>query len=229
VEVSGGLFAPLFGLEKGIAAITVKPFRIDRRPVTNREFFRFVATHPEWQAKAVDHSFADKNYLRHWINVKAQQDDRPVVNVSWFAASAFCEFKGGRLPTTSEWELVASADATQKDARGTAQFRESILQWYSKPANASALPSVAKGSPNAYGVYHLHGVIWELTDDFNTFFVMMDSRGDAEKTKDVFCGAGAANANDREDYAAFMRYAMRASLTAQSTQPLLGFRCAYDK
>jgi formylglycine-generating enzyme required for sulfatase activity len=229
VEVGGGLFKPLLGLEKEIPAVKVESFRIDRRPVTNREFFRFAADHKEWGAKTVNHSLADQNYLKQWKEKKIQQNDSPVVNVSWFAASAFCEFKQGRLPTTNEWEFVASADETAKDARGSNVYRERILKWYASPSDPKALPTVARGVANVFGIYHLHGLIWELTDDFNTFFIMMDSRGDGGKSKDLFCGAGAAGANDREDYPAFMRYAMRASLTAQSAQALVGFRCAYDK
>lgn len=218
----------MYGIDNQAKPVTVKPFRMDSRPVSNSNFFDFLSTHEEWRADQVSHSFADSNYLAHWKQPEIQKNDRPVVRVSWFAAAAYCEARGGRLPLTNEWEFVAIADGSILDARKSASYRGRILKWYSQPGDSAKLTSVNDGIPNIYGIYHLHGLIWEWTEDFNTFFAMMDSRGDSEKSKEQFCGAGAGNANDREDYPAFMRYAMRSSLTAQSTQPLLGFRCAYD-
>jgi len=40
------------------------------------------------------------------------------------------------------------------------------------------------------------------------------------------CGAGSTGSARREDYAAFMRYALRSCLTPRTALPTLGFRCA---
>jgi formylglycine-generating enzyme required for sulfatase activity len=85
------------------------------------------------------------------------------------------------------------------------------------------------GSPaNVYGVEALHGLVWEWTDDFNALGVSTSTREDGEKREGLTCGSGATGSARREDYAAFMRYALRASLTARSTLVNLGFRCAGD-
>ena len=87
---------------------------------------------------------------------------------------------------------------------------------------------VGQKPANVYGVKDLHGLVWEWTLDFNSVFVTGDNRQDGDKVKDLFCGDGATGAARREDYAAFMRYAMRSSLKADNGTANLGFRCAYD-
>ena len=75
----------------------------------------------------------------------------------------------------------------------------------------------------------MHGVVWEWVYDFNSSFVTGDNRQDKDKLKDLFCGAGGEGAQDRINYAAFMRYALRSSLKASYKLMNLGFRCAYDE
>src|SRR3546814_16901875 len=82
----------------------------------------------------------------------------PVGQGSGFAASAYCEEQGGRLPTWSEWEYAAAADETRHDARKDPVWRERILNWYSQPSN-HALPRAGLQTPNAWGVQDLHGLV----------------------------------------------------------------------
>jgi formylglycine-generating enzyme required for sulfatase activity len=90
------------------------------------------------------------------------------------------------------------------------------------------LPSVGGGFRNLWGIEDLHGPVREWTLDFNSALVSGESRGDATLERTLFCGAGATNASDFGDYAAFMRFAYRASLEADYTTANLGFRCARD-
>ena len=155
------------------------------------------------------------------------QPQQPVVNVSWFAADAYCGSQGARLPSWNEWEYAAAADESRKDARKDPVWRERILAWYSRPSKA-ALPRVGLQAANAYGVRDLHGLVWEWTEDYSALLVDADNRkqGDADKAK--FCGAGALSMDDRENCAVLMRVAMLSALEASSTTANLGFRCAKD-
>jgi sulfatase modifying factor 1 len=75
-------------------------------------------------------------------------------------------------------------------------------------------------------VRDLNGLVWEWVDDFNALLVGNDSRDQDGADKFKFCGAGALNMQEKENYATLMRVAMLSSLNASSTTKNLGFRCA---
>jgi formylglycine-generating enzyme required for sulfatase activity len=148
--------------------------------------------------------------------------------VSWFAANAYCEQRGGRLPTWTEWEYVAAADEVSRDARSNAAWRQRMLNWYSRP-NAAVLQRVGASPANVFGVQDLHGLVWEWVADFNSLLVSADSRGEGDPDITRFCGSGAISMEQKENYAILMRVAMLSSLQARYTTENLGFRCAYDR
>ena len=211
--------------------VQVKPFSLMLRPVTNAEFLVFVRQNPVWQRDQVPIVFAEPRYLSHWaapLALGAQAlPNQPVVNISWFAASAYCESFGARLANWTEWEYAAAADETRKDARGDPAWRERILSWYGKPAN-QALANVGETPANVYGLQDLHGLVWEWPGDFASMLVSSDSRAQSEQDRLKFCGAGAIAMDDRENYAVLMRIAMLSSLAADNVTSSLGFRCARD-
>jgi formylglycine-generating enzyme required for sulfatase activity len=151
----------------------------------------------------------------------------PVSCVSWFAAKAYAQWKGKRLPTLAEWEYAASASPTRADGESDPAFRNEILQWYTTPTSASLRPAGA-GRANLWGVRDLHGLVWEWVSDFNTAMVTGDARSDAGPERQLFCGGGSQGATDVENYPAFMRDAFRSSLKANYCVKNLGFRCAKD-
>ncbi len=231
IKLPGGSFRTALKYEDSKGNLRIAPFALMRTPVTNGEFLAFVKQHPRWRRDRVATVFAEPRYLSHWAGPDAlgatATAAQPVVQVSWFAAQAYCEAQGARLPTWTEWEYAAAADETRRDARKDPAWRERILSWYSRPSN-QALPRAGLQTPNAYGVQDLHGLVWEWTDDFSSLLVSGDNRnqGDADKAK--FCGAGALSMDDRDNYAVLMRVAMLSSLQARDTTANLGFRCAKD-
>ena len=210
------------------AAVDIAPFEMRVRPVTAGEFLAFVRQAPEWQRGRTPAVFADARYLLDWHSplelAGTDAGARPQTNVSWFAAKAYCEGEGARLPTWLEWEYAAAADATRRDARSDPAWRRHILSWYERPSSA-VLPAVG-GAPNAYGVRDLHGTVWEWVDDFNALFIAGDSRTQGDPDLMQFCGAGAISVIDRDSYAVLMRIALLSSLGAADSTANLGFRCA---
>jgi formylglycine-generating enzyme required for sulfatase activity len=231
VKLPGGAFRSALKYADGGTAM-VAAFALKKRPVTNREFLAFVRSHPQWRRDRVPTVFADARYLSQWpaparLEDAGAQSAQPVVNVSWFAAQAYCRAQGARLPTWREWEYAAAADETRRDARQDPAWRERILGWYSRPSDA-ALPRAGLQAANVYGVQDLHGVVWEWTDDFSSLLVSGDARNQGDGNRMKFCGAGSLAMADRSNYAVLMRVTLLSSLEARDTTSSLGFRCARD-
>lgn len=229
VNLPGGEMVSALRYEDSGSRVQVAPFALMRRPVTNADFLAFVRRHPSWRRGTVAEVFAEARYLQLWagplqLGPKALQR-QPVVWVSWFAASAYCQAQGARLPSWSQWEYAAAADDRRTDARGDPAWRGRILAWYAQPSTR-ALPAVGLQRPNAYGAQDLHGLVWEWTDDFSAMLVSADNRDQGDPDRLKFCGAGALSINDRDNYAVLMRVAMLSSLAAADATANLGFRCA---
>lgn len=227
VFVPGGEYTPLYA--KGAKPRATRAFFMDVTQVTNAQFLVFVTARPEWRRSKVKASLADTGYLAHWAGDldpgPGAPANAPVTNVSWFAAKAYCETQGKRLPTQDEWEFAARADATRMDATADQAFLRRLLEWYSMPASASPA-KVKDGALNVHGLRGLHGLVWEWVHDFNSTMIVGDSRGDGSLERRLFCGAGSLLAADVSNYAAFMRYAFRSSLQGGYCVGSLGFRAA---
>ncbi|MEO7363657.1 MAG: formylglycine-generating enzyme family protein [Gemmatimonadaceae bacterium] len=227
--IAAGRLRPLFVAGVPDSGFVVPGFLLATRPVTNADYLRFVKANSEWRRSRVPRIAADSQYLRHWSGELQLGLNAPptaaVVNVSWFAASAYASWVGGRLPSTMEWELAAGR-FRKTFGDNTERLNAQVLAWYGA---ASAAPQpVGRGVISDDGVADLHGVIWEWVDDFNAVVTSGESRGDSGPDTGLFCAGGAALSADPSNYSAFMRYALRGSLRGAYTLSTLGFRVARD-
>lgn len=228
VLVKGGTYTPLYGAIKN-EAVSVQSFYMDVTPVTHAEFLEFIREFPNWSKPNVKKLFADERYLDMWpseMDYPKNLQNSPVTNVSWFAAKAYCECQGKRLPYVDEWEYAAMASQTSADAREDSLYNVSVLRGYEKPK--TYLNQVGQQPKNYWGLQDLHGMVWEWTMDFNAIIITGESRNYGNTDQGLFCASGALGANDLMNYAAFMRYAMRSSLKANYNLKTLGFRCVKD-
>ncbi|MGZ5200671.1 MAG: formylglycine-generating enzyme family protein [Telluria sp.] len=140
----------------------MKPYFIDRHPVTNREFKRFLDASGYWPQD-------DHNFLRDWDNgaPRAGWDNKPVTWVSIEDARAYAAWAGKRLPHEWEWQYAAQGtdgrlypwgDQWQEGAAPPPNKGRELLP----PADVDAHPAGA--SP--FGVLDLVGNVWQWTDEY---------------------------------------------------------------
>jgi formylglycine-generating enzyme required for sulfatase activity len=226
VAIPAGSYLPLYAAT-ATARVHVSAFQMDREPDSRAAFLTFVRANPAWRRGGAAAGNSEAGYLRDWrtpLDPGAATLHEPVTDVSRNAAAAYCAARGGRLPTTDEWEYVAAASATKRDAAGDPAFASHLLAVYSARAGRP-VARIRDTRPNAFGVSHMHDLIWEWTTvPIQHAHTTMAGMSPAEH---MACAAASEGAADPSNYAAFLRYAFRSGLGGRSTVHTLGFRCVY--
>jgi formylglycine-generating enzyme required for sulfatase activity len=143
-----------------------RPFYIAKTPVTNGQYRRFLVSGYDG-AKDCDPAY--DLHVRHFRgkSLMPAGDDYPVVFVSWRNARAFCQWAGGLdLPTEAQWEYACRAGTTTLYCFGDDPKDIDKYAWTIFNSNASTQP-VAQFRPNPWGLYDMHGNVWEwCLDDY---------------------------------------------------------------
>jgi formylglycine-generating enzyme required for sulfatase activity/class 3 adenylate cyclase len=98
------------------------------------------------------------------------RDDRPVTNISWDEARIYSTWlakqtgKPYRLLTEAEWEYAARAGNLGQYSFGDDKTQLDQYAWFSKNSDGRTQP-VATKKPNAFGVYDMHGNVWQWVED----------------------------------------------------------------
>ncbi len=131
--------------EKPQHEVTVRPFYMSKYPITEEQYQKIM----------------DKNYF--YFN----PSKKPARRVSWNDAIEFCnilsEILGRRyfLPSEAEWEYACRAGTNT-----SYYFGETITHRQANfGKNVGQPTSVGQYSPNAFGLYDMHGNVWEWCQD----------------------------------------------------------------
>ncbi|MEO6391036.1 MAG: formylglycine-generating enzyme family protein [Pyrinomonadaceae bacterium] len=158
--------AELFSAEVPRHQVTLTQFYLDTYEVTNAQFKRFLDRNPDWRRDRIAPKLHNGNYLIDWNdrtfpNGKFQH---PVVNVSWYAAVAYCQWSGKRLPTEAEWEWAASGGSS---GRAYPWGNDPVDPKRANYAGSKFGTTTPVGSypANGYGLHDMAGNVWEFLAD----------------------------------------------------------------
>jgi len=151
VHIPAGTFAMGSKDERPVHQVSIsQPFYLGRYAVTQAQWVAIMGHNPS--------QFRGENH--------------PVANVSWEDVQEFIKQlnarEGGtwyRLPTEAEWEYAARAGSTTRYSFGDDESQLDTYAWYA--ANAGGTPHpVGQLRPNAWGLYDMHGNVWEWVQDW---------------------------------------------------------------
>ena len=215
--------------EKPGHQVHLSAFAIDRREVTNAAYADFVAATGYRTAAEADDAPERLDGLSwrhpHSPNATAAPD-HPVVYVSWRDADAYCNWRGGRLPTEAEWE---------KSARGTdgrlwpwGDFTaDRANHWGTVDGYAGLAPVGAFPlGRSPYGALDLAGNVWEwcadwYAEDYYATGPKTNPQGPTAGRFKILRGGSWANPPP------VLRSINRFEVLPVERSAYIGFRCAY--
>lgn len=131
--------------------VVIDAYLIDKYEVSNRDYGAFM--------QAAGHSAP-----AYWDDPRLNQPDQPVVGVNWYDATAFCKWKGKRLPTESEWENAARGPEGWRYPWGNT-FDASKANFGNQHMRTLSVDSMPEGK-SYYGLHHMAGNVFEWVQDW---------------------------------------------------------------
>ncbi|MCP4746233.1 MAG: SUMF1/EgtB/PvdO family nonheme iron enzyme, partial [Desulfobacteraceae bacterium] len=132
--------------------VQVSEFYMGRYPVTNEEYARFLAENIEAPEP------------EYWADRELNQPKQPVVGVSWPEVKQYARWAGLQLPSEVQWEYACRAGAQTRFYNGDTEEHLDRAAWYEKNSS-NRLHHVGQKEPNKFGLYDMHGNIWEWVED----------------------------------------------------------------
>ena len=231
---------PLGRQPAGRKRISVSGFYIDRAPVTNEAYRTFLndlgpgereqytPDSTAWQGSAAR--------TANWSSYFRGQtySDHPVVAVDWEKASAYCEWRGHRLPSEAEWEYAGRGGyigelypwrgtrARTSEGRYLANFDpEGQAQEYVFTSPVGSYP------PNQWGIFDMAGNVYEWVQDAYTPTYAGHSRLDPVIT-DSANSSRVVRGGSWNSSIFFISVGVRTPKEQGDSDTETGFRCAGD-
>lgn len=145
--------------------VTLPSFAIDKHPVTNEQFLRFL----EVMGGEKDSNHQDIIRLKDSrikrssgkLSIESGYGKHPVVGVTWYGAVAYAKWVGKRLPTEAEWEVACRGGMENALYPTGEDIEKTQANFFSSDTIA-----VMSYAPNGYGIYDMAGNVYEWCHDW---------------------------------------------------------------
>ena len=209
-------------------------FMMCKYQVTMKEYLEFSKStdthHPEWMEEGSDYNI--KTGTNDHYKDQNFNDDSPIIGVSWDDAQAYCQWRSRkegktyRLPTEAEWEYSCRAGTTTKWSFGDNSSELDNYAWYDDNAKGKVHP-VGDKKPNPWGLYDMHGNVWELCEDnWSDNYQITPKDGSANKSGDNLRKVLRGGSWHNIDY--FSRSSVRYFIALNDRGGNNGFRVAFE-
>jgi len=224
LDPAGRNFDPLAAAnESPVHTVSVADFDIGRYPVTVGEFMPFVAQggyqNSEWWREG---GFGSFTAPARW-ETQVETPNHPVTGVSWYEASAYCLWRGVRLPTEAEWERAARSGSRGNYPWGDTTPDE-LTANHDRLVSGTTPVGLFPWGNTASGICDLSGNCWEwVSDTYKAPGDATDSAG-ARRLDSERVARGGSWSNS----ARFLRVSERVGGRANSRYlnfGMIGFRC----
>ena len=209
--------------------VTLSAFRIDRTEVTAASWLEFLEA--PTRAAAHHHPLQPISLDEGVPLVSPGWELRPITQVSWFDAVAYCAWRGSRLPTEAEWERAARGpDGDFRFPWGDegASCDRAVYTTGASPCELEpqAVGSRSPGGDSAEGIVDMAGNVAEwVADRYGSYSedVVTDPRGPEGGRSRVVRGGSF------RERGASIRTLSRWGVTPEHRSDALGFRCAVSE
>ena len=152
-----------------------------------------------------------------------------MIYVTWYGAKAFADHYGYRLPTEAQWEYACRAGTTTAYSYGDAA--DGDYMWYTENNSPNGTKAVGTKLPNPWGLYDMHGNVYEwCSDHWNGIYADAPTEDAALVDPEYISNNTGSHRVFRGGYwggdAWICRSAFRNSAVPGSAGPYVGFRVA---
>ena len=171
LELDRNVEASRFDVEVPQREVYLGGYLIDKYPVTNAEFKKFIESggykqRDYWSKAGWDYVLQIKPLDGDDLNSAMDgEDDCPVVNVSWYEAEAFAKYIGKRLPTEAEWEKAARGTDGREYPWGNEFDKTKLNCAESRIERPTPVVKYLEGR-SKYGCFDMAGNVWEWAVDW---------------------------------------------------------------